>query len=60
MKIENKEGVGETALYDENATQIANVNENEEYFFEGTEKLLEVWFASSIPTRQKDLQTVPK
>ena len=34
------------------------VTENEEYFFEGTEKLLEVWFSSSTPDLQKDLFSI--
>lgn len=39
---------------------IDSVPESEEYFFEGTEKLLEVWFSSSAPHLQSDLTSIPR
>lgn len=32
----------------------------QEYFFEGAEKLLEIWFTSSIPENSKSLRDIPR
>lgn len=37
-----------------------NINNGEMHFFEGVEKLLEIWFAPNLSNKNADLRKIPR